>query len=142
MANKSIHDTVNDAQDKMHDAQGRVNELQHEAAERVSELREHAEETARNAAIDAQSKAQWQVTQALRRAERIPDIVYLGAVFTSMAASLLLLGKKRRGLSLFLGLWPVTILNLAMLLKNRRPSQEVTRIPSIVSVRDELLFTE
>ena len=50
-----------------------------------------------------------------------------------------LLMGKRRHMSLFVGLWPVTILNLALMLKNRRISEQVSRIPSVVEPLDELL---
>ncbi len=139
MTNQALHDAETAAQDKAHELQEKASELQHDARERASELRDHATDVARDTAIDAQGKAQWQTTKALRRAERTPDFVYLGAVFASMAVSMMLLMRKRRSMSLFVGLWPVTILNIAMMLKNRRVSEEITRIPSVVDVRDELL---
>lgn len=57
-------------------------------------------------------------------AEGIPTNVYLGGVFGSIAVSALLMIMGKKNASLFVGLWPPTILNLAMVYKRLRPSRE------------------
>ena len=65
--------------------------------------------------------------QALEQVEEIPSNVYYGAVLGSMVVSLLLFISGKRNLGLFVGLWPPTILNLALFAKQLRPSREVDR---------------
>ena len=80
---------------------------------------------------EVESEATGRTATALRVAERTPDAAYLGAMAGSMALSLLLLGRRNKALALFVGLWPVTILNMAMLLKNRRPSRELQQMTPV-----------
>jgi hypothetical protein len=67
---------------------------------------------------------QRQMKQAAEKAEGIPTNVYLGGVFGSIAASALLMVMGKKNASIFVGLWPPTILNLAMIYKQVRPSRE------------------
>ena len=63
--------------------------------------------------------------QAMEKVEGIPTNVYYGGVIGSIAASALLMLMGKRNLSLFVGLWPPTLLNLAMFTKQLKPSREV-----------------
>jgi hypothetical protein len=80
---------------------------------------------------EVESEATGRTATALSIAERTPDAAYLGAMAGSMALSLLLLGRRNKAMALFVGLWPVTILNMAMLLKNRRPSRELQQMTPV-----------
>ena len=71
------------------------------------------------------SGMQTQASQAMRTAEETPDSIYLGTVIASIAASALLYMMNKKDLSIFVGLWPPTLLNLALMLKQRRPSREM-----------------
>ena len=57
--------------------------------------------------------------------ENMPANVYVYATFGSMALSLLLRLLGRKDFANFVGLWPPTILALAMLNKQIRPSREM-----------------
>ena len=87
-------------------------------------------------------EATQQASTVLRKAERTPDALYLGAVAASMVLSLLLLGRKNKVLALFVGLWPVTIVNIALMLKNRRPSRELQQPAGTPAGVDGLLLAE
>lgn len=60
------------------------------------------------------------------QAEAIPTNVYLGGVFGSIALSLLFFLAGKRNLGIFVGLWPPTLLNMAMVYKNLKPSKELS----------------
>jgi hypothetical protein len=63
--------------------------------------------------------------RAIEQAETMPTSVYLGGVIGSIALSAILFMMGRRDLGLFVGLWPPTILNLALFSKQLRPSREM-----------------
>ncbi len=69
---------------------------------------------------------QQQSRRALEQVESMPSSIYLGTVLGSMALSLLLFMMGRRNLGLFVGLWPPTILNLALFSKMLRPSRDTS----------------
>jgi hypothetical protein len=71
---------------------------------------------------------QGEATKAMGQAEDLPDTLYLGAVAGSIVLSLLLFIARRKEMALFVGLWPPTILNLVMLMKQRRPAREMARM--------------
>jgi hypothetical protein len=66
----------------------------------------------------------------MQQAEDMPSSVYYFAVLGSIVASALLFMSGRRNLGIFVGLWPLTILNLALFNKQLRPSQDVDRAMS------------
>jgi len=74
--------------------------------------------------MDSQ-QVQDQGKQMMQTAEEISPNVYMGIVAGSIAlsAALFLTGKKNLGI--FVGLWPPTILNLAMFAKRFRPSHQM-----------------
>ena len=74
---------------------------------------------------DTMSKGVETAKGAMEGVEGIPSNVYLGGVAGSILASALLMMMGRRNMSIFVGLWPPTILNLAMFAKQLRPSREV-----------------
>jgi hypothetical protein len=63
--------------------------------------------------------------RAVEQVETMPTSVYLGGVIASIALSAILFMMGRRDLGLFVGLWPPTILNLALFSKQLRPSREI-----------------
>lgn len=71
-----------------------------------------------------QSGMQEQAKGVAETAEALPTNVYLGGVFGSMAVSALLFLMGKKSAAVFVGLWPPTLLNLAMVYKRLRPSQE------------------
>jgi hypothetical protein len=79
---------------------------------------------------------------ALRSAKSAPDSAYLGAIAGSMLLSLMLLGRKNKALALFVGLWPVTIINIALMLKKRRPTRETQQPGGTPAGVDGLLLAE
>ena len=83
-----------------------------------------------------------QLSKVLSKAEQTPDSAYLGAMAASMVLSLLLLGRKNKALALFVGLWPVTIVNIALMLKKRRPSREIQQPAGTPAGVDGLLLAE
>jgi hypothetical protein len=117
MSNDARHHTVSTLNEKAQEYRARAEHSIHE----LPSLQE------------VESEATGRTASALRVAERTPDAAYLGAMAGSMALSLLLLGRRNKALALFVGLWPVTILNMAMLLKNRRPSRELQQMTPVSS---------
>ena len=115
MNNDSRHHTVDTLKEKVHEYRAKAEHSIHE----LPSMQE------------VESEATGRTATALRVAERAPDAAYLGAMAGSMALSLLLLGRRNKALALFVGLWPVTILNMAMLLKNRRPSREFQQMTPV-----------
>jgi hypothetical protein len=101
--------------------------------EKVHEYRTKAEHSIHElpSMQEVESEATGRTAAALRVAERTPDAAYLGAMAGSMALSLLLLARRNEAMALFVGLWPVTILNMALLLKNRRPSREFQQMTPV-----------
>ena len=61
----------------------------------------------------------------LAQAEQAPDTFYLGTVIGSIFLSALLLFMGKKELSIFVGLWPPTLLGLSRMMKERRPSTEL-----------------
>jgi hypothetical protein len=61
----------------------------------------------------------------MAQAEQAPDTLYLGTVIGSIFLSALLLFMGKKELSIFVGLWPPTLLGLARMMKERRPSREL-----------------
>ena len=66
-----------------------------------------------------------QAKSAMEQVEGIPANVYFGGVIGSIVLSAILMMTGRKNLSLFVGLWPPTILNLALFAKQLRPSREM-----------------
>lgn len=69
---------------------------------------------------------QQQSRRAIQQVESMPSSVSLGTVLGSMALSLVLFMLGRRNLGLFVGLWPPTILNLALFSKMLRSSRDTS----------------
>ena len=115
MNNDSRHHTVDALKEKVHEYRAKAEHSIHE----LPSMQE------------VESEATGRTATALRVAEQAPDAAYLGAMAGSMALSLLLLGRRNKALALFVGLWPVTILNMAMLLKNHRPSREFQQMTPV-----------
>ena len=65
--------------------------------------------------------------RAMEQVEGLPANVYYGGVIGSIVLSALLFMMGKRNLGIFVGLWPPTILNLALFTKQLRPSREVDR---------------
>ena len=126
MSNDSLHRTVDTLREKVHEYRAKA---EHSLDELPSMQEVESEATGRTAS-------------ALRIAERTPDAAYLGAMAGSMALSLLLLGRRNKAMALFVGLWPVTILNMAMMLKNRRPSRELQQMTPVSAGADGPLLAE
>jgi len=97
--------------------------MSNEARSTVDEMR------ARTGGMHPQEGMQTRATGAMQLAEKTPDTAYLGFVFGSILLSALLFLAKKRDLALFVGLWPPTLLNLVILLKERRPSHELSAAP-------------
>ena len=62
---------------------------------------------------------------AMQQVEQLPANYYYAGVFGSILFSAFLFLTGRRNLGIFVGLWPPTILNLAMFAKQLRPSREI-----------------
>ena len=92
--------------------------MTNEARETMDQLRDRAQN------MDTR-QVQGQATQVMHKAEELPDTVYLGAAIGSIVLSLFFLLLRRRDMALFVGLWPPTILNLIMVMKQRHPSREL-----------------
>ena len=60
-----------------------------------------------------------------RQAEEMPPSVYFGAVIGSIVLSAVLFLLGRRNLGIFVGLWPPTILNMALFAKQLCPSRDM-----------------
>ncbi len=93
-----------------------------QAVEKMATVRENL--TGR---VDAQ-RIQEGEKKALEKVERIPSNVYLAGVLGSIALSAVLFVRGRRAWALFVGLWPPTILNLAVAIKQLRPSHEISTL--------------
>jgi len=65
---------------------------------------------------------------AMEQVESIPANVYYGGVVGAIIVSAALMMMGKRNLGLFVGLWPPTILNLAVFAKQLRPSREMSRM--------------
>ena len=76
---------------------------------------------------DVQNQAQDRSIDAVKRAEDIPSYTYFGAVIGSIVLSAILFMTGRRNIGIFVGLWPPTILNMALFAKQLRPSRDVER---------------
>jgi hypothetical protein len=63
--------------------------------------------------------------QVMEQVEGIPANVYYGAVLGSIGVSALLFLMGKRNLGVFVGLWPPTLLNLALFTKQLKPSHEM-----------------
>lgn len=72
-----------------------------------------------------QSSGKEQVRQAVQQAEGVPTNVYLGGVVGSIVVSALLFMMGKKNLGIFVGLWPPTLLNMALFMKRLRPSDEL-----------------
>jgi hypothetical protein len=118
--------------------------LEDEAGGHLANARHRAQRVVHElpSAREVEEKAAGRATTALRAAETAPDSAYLGVMAASMALSLILLGRGNKTMALFVGLWPVTILNLAMMLKDRRPSRELQQVTPVSSGADGLLLAE
>lgn len=106
-----------------------------------TQTKEQSRETASNAANEAKDSAKkmaGETRDAWNQAkseptpsgfqgalENLPAPVYLYATFGSMAMSLLLRMMGKKEFANFVGLWPPTIVALAMLNKQVRPSREM-----------------
>jgi len=126
MSNDSLHHTVDTLREKVHEYRAKAEHSIHEMPS-MEEI--EGEATGRTATV-------------LRAAEKAPDAAYLGAMAASMGLSLVLLGRRNKALALFVGLWPVTILNMAMMLKNRRPSRELQQMTPVSADADGPLLAE
>lgn len=76
---------------------------------------------------DVQHEAKDRSHEAVKRAEDMPSSMYFGAVVGSIVISAILFLTGRRNLGIFVGLWPPTILNMALFAKQLRPSHDVER---------------
>ena len=74
---------------------------------------------------DVQHQAQERSREAVRQAEEMPASLYFAAVIGSIGLSALLFLMGKRNLGIFVGLWPPTILNMALFAKQLRPSTDV-----------------
>ena len=120
--------------DRTGDAAGRAQDQAQQARETASRMAEQAAEGSRESAqrLVDQTRQAWQDVQQdptpqgiMSTLENLPANVYVYATFGSMALSLLLRLLGRKDFANFIGLWPPTILALAMLNKQLRPSREV-----------------
>lgn len=64
---------------------------------------------------------------AMQQVEQMPANYYYAGVIGSIVFSALLFLSGKRNLGIFVGLWPPTLLNLALFTKQLRPSREVDR---------------
>lgn len=126
MSNDSLHHTVDHLKEKAYAYRAKAEHSIHELPS-MQEM---------------ESEATGRTASALRVAERAPDAAYLGVMAASMVLSLLFLVRENKMMALFVGLWPVTILNLAMMLKNRRPSREFQQVTPVSAGADGLLLAE
>ncbi len=128
--NDALHNTTDGLKKE---TSGHVGNARHRAQQVIHEL---------PSVREVDEKAAGRVTKVLRAAERAPDTAYLGVMAVSMSLSLLLLSRKNKTMALFVGLWPVTILNMAMMLKSRRPSRELQQATPVSAGADGLLLAE
>jgi hypothetical protein len=71
------------------------------------------------------SDVQQQGKNVVRQAEDMPASTYFGIVLASIALSAILFMTGRRNLGIFVGLWPPTILNMALFNKQLHPSSDM-----------------
>jgi hypothetical protein len=76
--------------------------------------------------------------QTVSQTDMIPTNAYMGGVIASMALSALLMMRGKRNLALFIGLWPPTILNMALFSKLMRSSEAEKDERSIGALPAEL----
>ncbi len=69
-----------------------------------------------------------------RQAEDMPSSLYFGGVLGSIALSAILFMTGRRNAGIFVGLWPPTLLNMALFAKQLRPSRDMDRMESATSM--------
>jgi hypothetical protein len=86
---------------------------------------EQQREQAREQAKHTGEKVFGQGEQMMEKVEGMPANVYYGAVLGSIGLSALLFLIGKRNLGIFVGLWPPTLLNLALFTKQLRPSHEM-----------------
>jgi hypothetical protein len=110
--------------------ENRGQNLRETARETKDEMARGAKESASR--LTDQTRESWDMMrddptpQGLMGAiEQLPATVYLYGTLGSMGASLLLRLLGRKDFANFVGLWPPTILSLAMLNKMLRPSKEM-----------------
>jgi hypothetical protein len=70
--------------------------------------------------------------------DMIPANAYIGGVIASMGLSALLMMRGKRNLALFVGLWPPTLLNMAVLSRLMRSTETENEERSIGSIPAEL----
>jgi hypothetical protein len=71
------------------------------------------------------SDVQHQGKNVARQAEEMPASMYFGIVLASIVVSAILFMTGRRNLGIFVGLWPPTILNMALFSKQLHPSSDM-----------------
>jgi hypothetical protein len=106
----------------------RAKEAQSAMEEEATEPPSHrsAQSITREEAMQTQtSELQHQGQRTMEQIENIPANVFYGGVIGSIALSALLFMMGRRELAIFVGLWPPTILNMVLFMKQLRPSREV-----------------
>lgn len=92
--------------------------------ERAQETMQGMTERAKEAGGQALQRADEMMSTPMRVQEEMPSKVYMAAVAGSILASMGLMMAGRRDAAIFVGLWPPTILNMALYYKLVRPSQE------------------
>jgi len=90
-------------------------------------MKRPAQEDEMSTFSEVQNQAQDRAIDAVKRTEDIPRSVYFGAVIGSIVLSAILFITGRRNIGIFVGLWPPTILNMALFAKQLHPSQDVER---------------
>ncbi len=106
-----------------------------QAREAVGQAQQKAQQGARETADKLSAPTQEAVSQFTQHDnpvkgyeafwEKLPTNYYFLGAGVSMALSALLLLAGKQKLAIFIGLWPMTILNGAVMMKALRPSQEV-----------------
>ena len=66
-------------------------------------------------------------TQVMERWEGLPSSVYFGGVIGSILLSAALYAMGKKDLGMFVGLWPPTILGMAIVAKQLRPPRDIDR---------------
>jgi hypothetical protein len=105
--------------------QDRLGWARETAAGVADKVREGAQEAMQRTADEARQGPTPTGLQAML--ENLPTPVYLYATLGSIGLSLLLRLVGRKEFANFVGLWPPTILALAMINKQLRPSREMER---------------
>jgi hypothetical protein len=105
-------------------------EMQGNASRIADQMKEGARESAQR--VGEQTRDAWSQAKddpspmgIMKTLEEMPSTVYLYTTLGSMGLSLLLRMAGRKDFANFVGLWPPTILALAMLNKQFRPSREM-----------------